>query len=72
MMPKEAPVSGVIDFAKLGKQYELTGGYIKNVVLRAAYSAARERKPISMAHLERAARAEYGDRGALTVGGRLT
>lgn len=72
MMPAEAPTSGAIDFVKLGKQYELTGGYIKNVVLRAAYSAARERKAITMAHLERAARAEYGDRGALTVGGRLT
>jgi len=72
MMPAEAPTAGTIDYAKLGKQYELSGGWIKNVVLRAAYSAARERQPISMSHLERAARAEYGDRGALTVGGRLS
>lgn len=72
MIPAEAPISGAFDFTKLAKQFELTGGYIKNVVLRAAFTAAREGAPISMAHLERAARGEYGDRGALTVGGRLT
>ena len=72
MIPAEAPVQGKIDFVKLAREYELSGGYIRNVVLRAAYLAAREGQPIAMRHLERAARGEYGDRGALTVGGRLT
>jgi len=72
MIPAEAPVAGKLDFVKLAKQYELSGGYIKNVVLRAAYSAAREGQPISMQHLERAAHGEYGDRGALTIGGRMS
>ncbi|MBA3391895.1 MAG: ATP-binding protein [Deltaproteobacteria bacterium] len=71
MIPAEAPVSGRIDFDKLARHYELSGGFIKNVVLRAAFSAAREGQPISMSHLERAVRGEYGDRGALTVGGRM-
>jgi SpoVK/Ycf46/Vps4 family AAA+-type ATPase len=72
MIPAEAPVAGQIDFGKLARQYELSGGFIKNVVLRAAFSAAREGQPISMSHLERAVRGEYGDRGALTVGGRMS
>jgi AAA+ superfamily predicted ATPase len=72
MIPAEAPVSGTIDFLALAQQFELTGGFIRNVVLRAAFLAAREGRPIHTSHLERSARGEYGDRGALTVGGRLT
>ena len=71
MIPAEAPTIGKLDFAKLAKDYELSGGFIKNVVLRAAFLAAREGSAIAMSHLERAARGEYGDRGALTSGGRL-
>jgi SpoVK/Ycf46/Vps4 family AAA+-type ATPase len=71
MIPAEAPTQGKIDFGKLAKDYELSGGFIRNVVLRAAFLAAREGSAIGMSHLERAARGEYGDRGALTSGGRL-
>jgi len=71
MIPAEAPIVGKIDFGKLAKEFELSGGFIKNVVLRAAFLAAREGSAIGMSHLERAARGEYGDRGALTSGGRL-
>ena len=35
------------------------------------WEAAREGRPIGMDQLERAAKAEYVDRGSLTVGGRL-
>jgi ATP-dependent 26S proteasome regulatory subunit len=72
MIPAEAPVAGAIDFLGLARQFELSGGFIRNVVLRAAFLAAREGRPISTSHLERSARGEYGDRGALTAGGRLT
>jgi ATPase family associated with various cellular activities (AAA) len=71
MIPAEAPIDGVIDFASLARSYELSGGFIRNVVLRAAYLAAREGRGLSTALLDHAARGEYGDRGALTVGGRL-
>ena len=70
MIPTEAPTTGRIDFGKLAR-YELSGGFIRNVVLRAAYLAAREGKAIGQDQLERAAKAEYVDRGSLTVGGRL-
>jgi SpoVK/Ycf46/Vps4 family AAA+-type ATPase len=71
MIPKEAPVAGTLDFHELAKKYELSGGFIRNIVLRAAYTAIREGVGIGMSHLERAAHAEYTDRGSLVVGGRL-
>jgi hypothetical protein len=37
----------------------MTGGYIKNAALRAAFLAADEGTAIAMRHLVRAARAEY-------------
>jgi hypothetical protein len=72
MIPAEAPVAPAIDFVRLARTFELSGGFIRNVVLRAAFLAAREHRPISTDHLERSAHGEYGDRGALTSGGRLT
>ncbi|MBA2539389.1 MAG: ATP-binding protein [Deltaproteobacteria bacterium] len=71
LIPAEAPVSPDLDLATLAQRFELSGGFIRNVVLRGAFLAAREGAPISMTHLERAAQAEYGDRGALSTGGRL-
>lgn len=60
-----------IDFEELARRFELSGGYIRNIVLRAAYLAARAKEPIGMAHLENAAEMEYRERGALKAGGRL-
>ena len=37
----------------------MTGGYIKNAFVRAAFLAVEEGAPISMRHLARAARSEY-------------
>lgn len=71
MIPREAPTDGTIDFQALAQRYEISGGFIRNIVLRAAYAAAREGTALGMAHLEQAARGEYTDRGALIVGGRL-
>ena len=41
VMPARAPVAPGVDFAKLGKIYELSGGHIKNAAMRAAYMAAQ-------------------------------
>jgi len=48
-----------IDFAALARGFEMTGGYIRNATLRAAFLAAHDGEAISMRHLQRAARAEY-------------
>ena len=40
LLPPEAPVSADIDFDDLARRYPVNGGEIKNIVLRAAYTAA--------------------------------
>lgn len=58
MFPKEAPISNDIDWDLLS-QFEITGGYIKNAVLRAARLAAyRKDKKISFAVLKEALKQE--------------
>ncbi len=71
MIPAETPLAGDIDFRALAARFELSGGFIRNVVLRAAFDAEQQGGALAMKHLERAAGAEYADRGSLIVGGRL-
>jgi SpoVK/Ycf46/Vps4 family AAA+-type ATPase len=40
MLPPEVPVASDVQFAALAERYEMTGGFIKNAVVRAAYLAA--------------------------------
>src|SRR5437773_4219395 len=42
MLPAELPVEGEIDFFALADRFEIAGGHIRNVVLRAAYLAASD------------------------------
>ncbi len=72
LIPAEAPVTADLDLSNLAQRFELSGGFIRNIVLRAAFLAAREGRAISTADLESAALGEYGDRGSLSVGGRLS
>jgi hypothetical protein len=59
MIPSEADLAGDIDFDLLSHKYEMSGGYIRNAVLRAAFLAADDRSPITMRHMMRAANLEY-------------
>ena len=45
----------------------MTGGYIRNAALRAAFLAADEGTPIGGAHLEHAARLEYEGMGKIAA-----
>src|ERR1051325_737740 len=65
--PKGAPTAADIDFRFLAQHFKWCGGNIKNIVLSAAFLAARESKPISMSHLILATRAEYQKEGKLPV-----
>ncbi len=58
MLPQRAAVADDVAPLLLAQQYDLSGGYIKNAVVRAAYLAARDNVAISMAYIERAAQAE--------------
>ena len=67
VLPKAAPVEQGVDFGALARRYEMSGGYIKNAALRAAFLAADEDSEITGAHLERAARVEYEAMGKLAA-----
>jgi cytidylate kinase len=63
--PREAPMSGDVDFDRLSQQLQITGGSIKNIVLNAAFFAAADGGVIGMEHILRGARGEYEKIGKL-------
>ncbi|HEY5922038.1 MAG TPA: ATP-binding protein, partial [Kofleriaceae bacterium] len=58
-----------IDFDQLAEKFVMSGGYIKNAAVRAAYLAAAEGGLIEMRHLVRAAGAEYMAMGKVMTHG---
>ena len=65
LIPKDAPTVGALSLEKLADKFEMSGGYIRNAVLRAAFLAASERKKIDAGHLARAAHLEYEAMGKI-------
>jgi SpoVK/Ycf46/Vps4 family AAA+-type ATPase len=53
--------------ASLARRYAMSGGYIRDAALRAAFMAADEGSAITSAHLERAARFEYEGMGKIAA-----
>jgi hypothetical protein len=70
-LPPALPVAGALDLDALARKYQMSGGYIRNAALRAAYLAAAEGSALSSAHLHHAIEAEYRDHGKLGRGGAL-
>ncbi|MFO0749755.1 MAG: ATP-binding protein [Myxococcota bacterium] len=62
------PLGADVDFAELAKAFELTGGLIRNAVLRAAFIAASRTGVIDMDALESSARVELRKHGAVVRG----
>jgi hypothetical protein len=59
-----APALGAgVDFEELAEKFAMSGGYIRNAALRAAFLAAADGQRIGMGHLLRAATAEYASMG---------
>ena len=69
--PKDTPRSPALDLDFLAERLEISGGYIRNIALAAAFMAAeeasdKEREPeVSMTHLIHAARREYQKMGQI-------
>ncbi len=63
LVPAACPVEPDTDWDVVGERYELSGGHIKNAVLRAAYQAAAAGESLSDRHLEYAARQECKNAG---------
>jgi hypothetical protein len=56
-----------VDVRRLAADYELTGGYIRNIVLRAAFLAARDDLSIDEPLLRRATVLEMEDMGRVVM-----
>ncbi|MCB9546331.1 MAG: AAA family ATPase [Myxococcales bacterium] len=65
MLPPGAPRAPALDFDALGRRFKLTGGHIKNAVVRAAYGAAAQGRVIDQALLTQAAQDEVHALGRL-------
>jgi hypothetical protein len=63
----ELPRTGDIDLDFLARSFKLSGGNIRNIVVAAAYLAAAEDRPVSMADLIRGTEREYRKLGRLCL-----
>ncbi|MBT8495347.1 MAG: ATP-binding protein, partial [Deltaproteobacteria bacterium] len=70
-IPPEMPTAGDFDFDDLAKRFPMSGGYIRNSTIRAAFLAAQENLPLSQDHLLRAIQLEYQEMGKLSASGRI-
>jgi hypothetical protein len=64
-LPDTLPKSDDIDIPFLAKKFDIAGGVIRNVALTAAYRAADQGEPVSMAHLLWAMNFEFTKMGRL-------
>ncbi|MEJ7598545.1 MAG: AAA family ATPase [Kofleriaceae bacterium] len=65
LLPTSAPVAKDLPLDQLAETYVMSGGYIRNAVLRAAFLAADEGTTIEAAHLVYAAQLEYESMGKI-------
>jgi len=68
-LPPELPVVGPLALDVLARKYQLSGGYIRNACLRAAFLAAQDETALHQRHLERAVALEFAELGKLSSGG---
>ena len=65
LIPPRAPLQGAIRYDHLGRDFEFSGGHIKNAVIRAAYFAAELGRPIDEALLRVTASLEVKQLGGI-------
>jgi SpoVK/Ycf46/Vps4 family AAA+-type ATPase len=63
IVPAAAGASADVDYRKLATRYDISGGYIRNAAVRAAFLAATSGQRIGMAHLVQAAELEVEEMG---------
>ena len=70
MFPPETPLMSDIDWDFLARKYEMAGGHIKKVAIRAALMAVDRgpSQPITNNDLQTAARLEYREMGRMIAG----
>jgi hypothetical protein len=70
-LPPSLPVTGELALGRLAHKYQLSGGYIRNACLRAAFLAARDETALTQTHLERAVALEFAELGKLSSSGTI-
>jgi AAA+ superfamily predicted ATPase len=70
-LPSELPIAGPLALGALAHKYQLSGGYIRNACLRAAFLAAQEETVLHQRHLERAVALEFAELGKLSSTGAI-
>jgi SpoVK/Ycf46/Vps4 family AAA+-type ATPase len=68
MLPKACERDADVDCAALARDFEITGGEIKNAALAAAFMAAGEGVPVGNVHLRAAVRREMAKSGKVVDG----
>ena len=62
-IPPGAPREADVDTQLLGREFNLSGGQIRNAALHASFLAAGESRPIGMAHIASAVWTEFSKKG---------
>jgi SpoVK/Ycf46/Vps4 family AAA+-type ATPase len=70
-LPAELPIEGTLALGALARKYQLSGGYIRNACLRAAFLAAQDETSLHQHHLERAVALEFAELGKLSNSGAI-
>jgi hypothetical protein len=70
-LPAQLPIDGDLALDRLARKYQLSGGYIRNACLRAAFLAAQDTGAVSQRHLERAVALEFAELGKLSTTGAI-
>lgn len=63
--PTDTPIAPEVDFKYLAERFRLAGGNIKNIVVAAAFLAARDGTDVHMRHILHATRREFQKLGRL-------
>lgn len=71
IFPKQTPLDKDLDFAFISKNFEISGGNIKNIALAAAFIAAEKNEPVATQHIIKAARTELIKIGKMIISGDL-
>ncbi|MGE0598872.1 MAG: ATP-binding protein [Dehalococcoidia bacterium] len=66
-MPQEVPLADDVDFAFLARQFRISGGNIRNIVLASAFLAAQDGDALAMRHLIQATRREFQKLGRMVT-----
>jgi ATPase family associated with various cellular activities (AAA) len=70
-LPAGVPRAPDLDFGQLAERFQLSGGNIRNCLLRAAFLAAREGAALDQRLLVRTVESEYREMGHISTTGRL-